>query len=219
MTTSETKQSRALKQKHSPSAVEPPLSAAGPSAGARIAIEGVWPEIDGGRFEIKRSVGDVLTVEADIFCDGHDKLGAALLYRRQGEREWHEVPMRFVDNDRWRGEFLLQKNARYLYTIIAWRDLFASWRDEVSKKHRAGQAISLELIEGRGLVETVVVDARRGSEDDRRRLEALLGAFKKAENDTARLELLMSDAAQELMTRSGLRTNLSRYAKETRGLG
>ncbi len=44
----------------------------------RIAIEGVQPEIDGGRFAVKRAVGDVMTVEADVFCDGHDKIDAAL---------------------------------------------------------------------------------------------------------------------------------------------
>ena len=48
----------------------------------RVAIEGVTPEVDGGRFAIKRTIGDMVQVRADIYADGHDALGAALLYRR-----------------------------------------------------------------------------------------------------------------------------------------
>ena len=99
----------------------------------RIAIEGVAPQIDGGRFFAKRVVGDSMTAEADIFCDGHEKLGAALLYRRANQSGWQETPMHHFDNDRWRGSFPLVEAGRYVFTIIAWRDLYASWRDEVIK--------------------------------------------------------------------------------------
>jgi len=211
MTTSEAKHRQALNQTRSSDQI-PPLSAVRPSrTEARIAIEGVQPEIDGGRFAAKRAVGDVLIVEADIFGDGHDKIAAALLYRLEGDREWHEAPMHFLENDRWRGEVPLVENARYRYTIIAWRDLFASWRDEVGKKHAAGQPLSLELVEGRKLVEKAVAAGARGSESD---LRALLDAVEDAATDQARLEMLMSEAALELMSRSAPRTDLSRYSKE-----
>jgi starch synthase (maltosyl-transferring) len=42
-------------------------------------------------------------------------------------------------------------NGRYYYTIIAWRDLFSSWREEITKKHGAGLSVELELEEGRSL--------------------------------------------------------------------
>src|SRR5437867_4107152 len=74
----------------------------------RVVIEAVWPEIDGGRFAARRAVGDTMTVEADIFSDGHDKIDAATLYRRAGEKHWREVPMRLVDNDRWQAEFRVE---------------------------------------------------------------------------------------------------------------
>ena len=57
-------------------------------------IERVEPELDGGRHAIKRVVGDVVAVEADIFCDGHDKIAAAIKYRAQDEPDWREAPMR-----------------------------------------------------------------------------------------------------------------------------
>ena len=215
MTTSETKRSQTLRRERRSNALVQPLSAIQPSAaGARIAIEGVQPEIDGGRFPVKRAVGDVMIVEADIFCDGHDKIDAGLLYRRQSAAEWREAPMRFLGNDRWRGEFVLDANARHLYTIIAWRDADASWRDEVTKKHGAGQTISLELIEGRHLIEKTIAEGARGSGADRRELQSLLGAVEQAKSDVAKLELLTSEKTQALFARAGLRTNLTRYDKE-----
>jgi len=108
-------------------------------------------EIDGGRFPAKAVAGESVTVEADVFGEGHDTIDAALLYRRKGAKAWTEAPMAFHDNDRWRGRMPVAENATYEFTLIAWRDLFAAWRSEVSKKHAADQSIALELTEGRQL--------------------------------------------------------------------
>src|SRR4029453_12137807 len=142
---------------------------------SRVAIERVWPQIQGGRFAVKRVVGDVLTVEADIYSDGHDRIAAALLLRREGEAYWQEVPMRGLDNDRWHGEVPLGDNGRYYFTIIAWRDLFSSWRDEISKKHGAGLAVDLELEEGRMIIEKALQGEPRGGDlGDRQALRSML---------------------------------------------
>ena len=182
------------------------------AASDRIAIEGVWPEIDGGRFPVKRVVGDVLTVEADIFCDGHEKIGAALRYRCESDEDWHELPMEFLGNDRWRAELPLTENARYLYTIVAWRDLYATWCDEVGKKHGAGQAITIELTEARHLTEETMT-AGRGSDADRRSLQSLLKTLDLAKTDAAKLECLTAEATQALFARAGQRTNVTGYSK------
>jgi starch synthase (maltosyl-transferring) len=179
---------------------------------SRIAIERVWPEIDGGRFAVKRAMGDRLIVEADIFCDGHDRIAAALLLRREGEADWGEAPMRVLDNDRWRGEVALRDNGRYHYTIIAWRDLFWSWREEIGKKHNAGLAIDLELEEGRQLVERAL-QGERGSPDDRQSLRSLLEQYGRC-SGVPKLELLTSRETGELMARVGPRTNLTRYDRQ-----
>jgi starch synthase (maltosyl-transferring) len=180
----------------------------------RIVIEGVAPEIDGGRFAAKRVVGDIMTVEADIFSDGHDKINAAILYRKADKKHWREVPMRFVDNDRWRAEFRVEDNARYLYSIIAWRDLFASWRDEVGKKDTAGQPLTLELSEARLLLERTLKDGTRGTADDRRTLEGILLKLSTAIEETEKLRLLMRADTFAVMSRMGLRINLTHYPKE-----
>ncbi|GIX47338.1 MAG: hypothetical protein KatS3mg131_1549 [Candidatus Tectimicrobiota bacterium] len=69
----------------------------------RVVIEGVKPEIDSGRFPIKRTVGEEVVVEADIFADGHDVLAAVLRYRPGHAAAWQETPMAPLVNDRWRG--------------------------------------------------------------------------------------------------------------------
>src|SRR5258708_40295503 len=122
------------------------------SAGSRILIEDVYPELNAGRFPVKRIVGDTLVVWADILRDGHDKLGATVLYRPAGEPRWHEAPMRLYDNDRWVGHVPLDDNTRYCYTIEAWADLFGSWRAGVVKKRADNQPISVDILEGRALM-------------------------------------------------------------------
>jgi starch synthase (maltosyl-transferring) len=178
----------------------------------RIAIEAVTPELDGGRFAVKRVVGDVLTIEADIFCDGHDKIDAVLRYRFEAEQDWSELPMQFLGNDRWRVELPLSQNGRYLYTIVAWRDLYSTWCDEVGKKHDAGQPISLELTEGCHLIE-VAVRSDRGSGAERADLEAVLEKLDLAKTDTDRLACLTAAPVQELYAKAGPRTNVTGYSK------
>ena len=85
----------------------------------RVVIENVRPEIGAGRFAIKRVVGERVVVEADIFADGHDILSAVLKFRAKENPEWTETPMEFMDNDRWRGEFVVTQLGYYFYTIEA----------------------------------------------------------------------------------------------------
>src|SRR5260221_2971629 len=96
----------------------------------RIYIEDVYPLVDGGRFPVKRTIGEEVEVWADIFRDGHVVLAAELLWRREGAERWSRVPMALPDNDRWRGSFTPHKSGRYVYAIEACADGFATLRRE-----------------------------------------------------------------------------------------
>src|ERR1700740_3512114 len=101
-------------------------------------IENLEPLVDGGRYPTKRIVGEDLVVEADIFKDGHDVVAALLKWRILGEKRWHETPMVFIDNDRWRGSRRLYQNAMYEYPIEAWTDTFRTWQREFAAKFKGG---------------------------------------------------------------------------------
>lgn len=124
----------------------------GDRAPSRVIIEGVHPEIDGGKFPIKRTVGEEVVVSADLFAEGHDALRAVILHRLKGESAWNEEPMSPLVNDRWTGRFTVETQGWHEYTVIGWVDRFESWRRELSKKTGAGQDVASELLEGAELI-------------------------------------------------------------------
>src|SRR5690242_9115480 len=138
-------------------------------AKSRVAIEGMTPEIDGGRFPVKRTAGDVVVVECDAFADGHDLLAGVLRYRWEGERRWSEVPLTPLDNDRWRGTFAAAQIGRYRYTVDVWIDRFATWARDLGKRIEAGQDVRVDLRIGAELVRDA---GRRARGPDAARLTA-----------------------------------------------
>ena len=106
-----------------------------PSTGrARVVIERVRPEINGGRFPVKRTVGEAVVVEADIFADGHDQLRCLLRHRQAGMERWDEIAMAPLGNDRWRASFHVSSPGRHEYTVIGWVDRFLTWRHDVARR-------------------------------------------------------------------------------------
>src|SRR5712691_12302382 len=127
-------------------AIETGASSHAPTARlARHIIEAVSPCVDCGRFSAKRIVGDQCMVEADIFRDGHEVIRAAIKWRRKQDTIFNQVPMMPVGNDRWRGQFPLRENTRYVFTIEAWTDRYASWLQDFSKKAVAGRDVAAIL--------------------------------------------------------------------------
>jgi len=112
----------------------------------RVVIENVTPQVDGGRYAIKRTVGETVIVEADAFVDGHEVLSCEILYKPEAAADWQQAPMQLVVNDRWRGSFKVAKLGRYHYTVRAWVDHFKSWRHELSRRvQRDDIAIALRV--------------------------------------------------------------------------
>jgi len=165
---------------------------------APIVIQNVSPELDGGRYPVKREVGDELEVWADVFTDGHVKVAAVLRLREAGAEDWSETPMQLVNPglDRWVGRARLTRNGRAAYTVEAWVDAFETWRDELAKKREAGQDVSLELIEGRAIVEAA---RDRAAGADRAALDERLAAFDAAPDGAGRAERMMADDLRALM--------------------
>ena len=177
----------------------------------RAVIEKVKPEIDGGRFPAKRVVGERMTVEADIFTDGHDALAAALLYRRNSDSHWSETLMESLDNDRWRATFEVTEIGTYLYTLQAWVDRFESWRQGLAKKLQARQDVAIDLLIGAGLVEEI---ANRAPPTDKKQLGNFISILRSKQPDAGETALLPELAA--LMAKYSDRRWAVTYEKELR---
>jgi starch synthase (maltosyl-transferring) len=118
-------------------------------------VEQLRPEIDGGRFPIKRTVGDTVSVTVDMFADGHDAIEGVLQYRRVGppDSPWAEVPLSPLGDDRWGAAFTVTEIGEYEYTVEGWIDRFGSWLHGLVAKAAAGQDVASELLEGAELIE------------------------------------------------------------------
>ena len=176
-----------------------------------VVIEAVAPAVDCGRYPVKREVGAVLEVSADIFKDGHDVLAAYLRYRRAGERAWRETPMRHVDNDRWAGEFTLEANGRYQYTIEALPDPFRSWLADLEKRRAADQDLTSALREGTQLVRAA---AERAKGADRAALVACADRIERAATQTEAAAVAVEAELGEWMRRHLDRSEATWAARE-----
>jgi starch synthase (maltosyl-transferring) len=182
-----------------------------PKALNTIVIENVAPEIGGGRYPIKREVGDRIEVTADVFKEGHDVLGVMLRHRKSSDPDWDETPMRHVDNDRWLGSFDLIENTRYQYTIAAYVQSFASWRQEIIKKQQSTSDLRSELLEGQALVRAAVA---RAAGEDRARLSTALERWRGSSDPSEALELALSDDLARLVQRHEERAAYTMYDRE-----
>ena len=182
-----------------PKSTEPP---------ERIRISLPAPTVDGGRHPAKRNVGDRVTVSADIFRDGHEIIRAVVRYKAPGARRWVETPLHPVDAHvngvRWEGELTVETQGRWEWTIEAWTDRFATWRDELQRKVAAAQEdLAGELSEGVVLLQDAATRAQDGA--DRATIES---AIDRLDADTALAPDLL-----EAVERSAARHGSARLAK------
>lgn len=182
---------------------------------SRVIIEGVSPQIDGGRHAIKRVLGEDVVVEADIFADGHDLLSAVLLYRLAHDKSWKEIEMAPTNNDRWQASFRITDLGTYFYTVEGWVDHFKSWRRDLEKKAKADQDVTVDLRTGAQLV---VAAGSRSSTKDQAVLQEWLTTW--SSGDSGAVKERVAQALDPIMAgvvhRSSDRNFATRYAQELR---
>jgi len=172
------------------------------AAGGAFHIEDVYPIIDGGRFPVRRVVGEPVDVWADIYRDGHDIVTAALVWRRERDRDWQRVPMTRHSNDRWGGSFVPDEIGRYVYAIEAWTDEFATWRHGFELKQKAGVDLSLDAIEGAGMLTKAQAGGKAAASVILRQCEEYL--------QTGEVAPLLTPELKDAMAESQLRPDLTR---------
>jgi starch synthase (maltosyl-transferring) len=163
----------------------------------RVIVQEVQPEIDCGRYPIKRIVGQEVVVRAAAFADGHDLVRAMLLWRRDDDKAWQRTPMESVGQDLWQGRFQVNSLGCYRYTVQGWVDRFHTWKRDLEKRYAANQDLALELRIGADLVSAA---GQRAEGDDRRRLLELANALATHPPEAA-IGVAFDGALAELMDR------------------
>ena len=181
----------------------------------RVIIERVRPQVDAGRFPIKRTVGELVVVETDVFADGHDIVRCLLMHRQDSSSEWIEVPMEPSYNDHWRASFTVTEMGCHLYTVMAWVDPFFTWRHDLARRKDA-KDIALALRVGEALVAET---AQRANSNDQVRLEKFADALAKAATPEAGKQIGADWELGELMERYGERRYRGRLRADPRGYG
>jgi starch synthase (maltosyl-transferring) len=133
-----------------------------------ILIEGVEPQIGGGRYPVKRICGEEVEVRADLIKEGHDAISAVVRWRQLTPAPqppaWNEASMHPLGNDRWEARFPVAQPGRYAFSIEAWPDAFATWLAELERKLEVRQDVRSELLEGaailRGIAGRIPADTR-----------------------------------------------------------
>jgi starch synthase (maltosyl-transferring) len=173
----------------------------------RVVIENLSPAVDRGRFAARRVIGQPITIEADVFADGHGRLAADAMWRAVDERKWRRVKMQQTVNDRWQASIIPERVGRYEFGVEAWFDKYGTFSHELDLKSKAGADITLEIAEGRELLGRAHAEARASDgEAIHRTLTALMGAT--PENS---IDLLLSSDLRDVMRALEQRTFLHRY--------
>ncbi len=169
----------------------------------RVWIGDIRPSLDGGRFPAKRTVGDTVTVTADLVVDGHDTLTGVVRYRAGSAASWEETPLRPGVNDAWHGSFTVDRTGPWEFTVEAWVDRFGSWRAGLEKKAAADRVTAVDLMDGAALLDAAA--ARAGSADARllkRGADALRGEAPPERRVAAALGEELAEAARRHPDRS-----------------
>lgn len=128
----------------------------------RAVIDFVSPLLNDGDFFIKRVVGEWVNIKAHVLADGHDVLGASVLFKHENAKTWKESRLRLVVNDEWAGSFQVEKQGFYEYKVQAWVDYALNWQHGIERKIQDGQHVNSELLEGVEYLKPLLKKANKG---------------------------------------------------------
>lgn len=177
----------------------------------RVVIENVLPQIDSGRFPIKRAVGERVDVKATVFCDAHEAIRSSLLVRGPSDKSWAEFQMDHIGNDVWTAGFEVTDVGEYRYTVEAWVDHFQTWQRDLRKRHEAGQDLRVQLLIGARFAEEA---AKRAVKSDARKLLEIAAALTKKTAGVEAVELALGDEISDMISAHPDKTGAVRASLE-----
>ncbi|NBP71194.1 MAG: DUF3416 domain-containing protein, partial [Cytophagia bacterium] len=171
---------------------------------ARVIIENVQPQVEGGLYPAKRTVAERIDISAHIFTDGHDHIRAEVLYKAFDEKTWITLELHNQGNDEWSASFYPLKKGEYSFIVQAWIDHFETWYDGFVKKANAKVEVHVELLEGAAFLKRLST-----SKNNLEKIAQQLGDEKRyAEN----IKLVLSDDFAAIVKANPLRENITQTA-------
>ncbi|MFN8051548.1 MAG: maltotransferase domain-containing protein [Acidimicrobiales bacterium] len=174
-------------------------------APSRPVVDVVHPVVDEGRYLAAASTVEPVIVEADVFADGHGRLGAMVMFRH--ERTGRQVFGQMTEgtNDRWRAEVRLPDLGRWTFVVCAWIDEWEYWRRSFISRQAADLDLRSDLLDGADLLRR----ALDGTDHlgDRPLLERSLREIERADASVAQDDLVAAAMARWAATRPGTTTS------------
>ncbi|MAO07137.1 MAG: alpha-1,4-glucan--maltose-1-phosphate maltosyltransferase [Alteromonas sp.] len=162
---------------------------------SRVIIEGVTPQIEGGKHPIHCVEDQIISVEANVLSDGHDVIAASLRYKHEKARQWKEVRMKALHNDRWTASFTVEKQGFYQYKIEGWVDYALNWQHGIERKIDDGQKVTSELLEGVDYLKKI---AGKATVEEKKYLKDLQATFQDDSNYEVAIKEATSKKLHEL---------------------
>jgi starch synthase (maltosyl-transferring) len=179
----------------------------------RIAIDDVTPVVSCGRYPSKAVVGEHVPVEATVWREGHDAVGATVVWRDPSGSA-RQIPMRpgAPGTDRFVATVVADQVGWWSFRIEGWADPWGTWRHAVEVKIEAGQtAAELEndLISGARLLERAA--RRPGQQTNRTALNAAAAALRNSHRPLdERVALALAEPVIRILTADPLRDLVTR---------
>ncbi|MEO7195537.1 MAG: alpha-1,4-glucan--maltose-1-phosphate maltosyltransferase [Pseudonocardiaceae bacterium] len=180
----------------------------------RIAIDDVTPVVSCGRYPSKAVVGEHVPVRATVWREGHDAVGATVVWRGPGEAPASQVRMRPgpPGTDQFTATVVADRVGWWSFRVDGWGDPWGTWRHAIEVKIDAGQAapeLENDLIVGARLLERAARRAGQGA--NRVALTAAAAALRDAKHPLDErvgpalaapvTQILATDPLRDLITR------------------
>jgi starch synthase (maltosyl-transferring) len=180
----------------------------------RIAIDDVTPVVSCGRYPSKAVVGEHVPVGATVWREGHDAVGATVVWRGPGDRPANQTQMQPgpPGTDQFTATVVPDQVGWWSFRVDAWADPWETWQHAIRVKIDAGQTapeLENDLIVGARLLERAA--RRPGQQIHRTSLSAAAAALRDAGSPldervgpalaTPVIRILTADPLRDLITR------------------
>lgn len=169
----------------------------------RIIIENIKPQLDGGVFQIKRIVGQTVTVTADVFSDGHDVVECCVKYKHEKDKKWSEVRLIPTSNDEWTTSFKVEKQGVYTYFVEGWVDYALNWQHGTERKINDNQHVKSELLEGAEYCSAILKEVTKA---EKAYLNKAIKAFQNESEYNDAIQIALSNDLHQIFKKYPTRT-------------